>query len=808
MNEIIQDLRYGIRLLFKNPAFTLIAVFTLALGIGANTAIFSVVNALLLRPLPYKDADRLVWIWGSNPKNGIPEEVASAPDYADWKKLSESFEDMGAFSRTAQILVTDGEPERLMGGAVTDGFFSTLQAQPILGRVFTPEEDKPGAERRVILSQGLWQRRFGADPEILNKTITLNGNPHVVVGVMGTDFINPRPGDLQPAEFWVPLRLNYANAGRRSDFLGVIARLKPQVTHAQAQAEMTKIMADLEAQYPATNTGWGAKVLTLLERFVGKVSRPLVVLMGAVCFLLLIACANVANLLLVRASTRRKEIAIRAALGAGRTRLARQLLTESLVLSIVGGGLGLMVAVWGVNALVAFLPTNLPRLNEIALDNRVLLFTLGLSLLTSVLFGLLPAIQSSNPDLNDNLKEGGKDVANVASSNRIRNVFAVAEIALALVLLAGAGLMLRSFLKLQEVDPGFNSHNVLALQMQLPSTRYKEDAQIETFTNQLLEKISTATGVEAVALLSDPPLGGGGNFLSFTKEGETRSPDDSIQDLEVHAASADYFKTMGIPLKRGELYTGRDTLNSPAVAVISETAARRYWGDEDPIGKRITFGGGPNVTWLKIVGIVGDVRNESLNEPPYPQLYAPFVQQASNSFYLITRSTGEPTSIIPVLRNQIREMDATVPIFNSRTMEQIIADSIAVPRLNAMLIMLFAGLALVLATVGIYGVISYTVSQRNHEIGVRMALGAKSSDILKMVIGQGLTLVGIGIVIGLIAVAGLSSLLTSLLFEVSTTDPLTFALVALLLAGVALVACLVPARRAAKTDPMVALRYE
>jgi putative ABC transport system permease protein len=808
MNEIIQDLRYGIRLLFKNPAFTLIAVFTLALGIGANTAIFSVVNALLLRPLPYKDADRLVWIWGSNPKNGIPEEVASAPDYADWKKLSESFEDMGAFSRTAQILVTDGEPERLMGGAVTDGFFSTLQAQPILGRVFTPDEDKPGAERRVILSQGLWQRRFGADPEILNKTITLNGNPHVVVGVMGVDFINPRPGDLQPAEFWVPLRLNYANAGRRSDFLGVIARLKPQVTQAQAQAEMTKIMSDLEAQYPATNNGWGAKVLTLLERFVGKVSRPLVVLMGAVCFLLLIACANVANLLLVRASTRRKEIAIRAALGAGRTRLARQLLTESLVLSIVGGGLGLLVAVWGVNALVAFLPTNLPRLNEIALDNRVLLFTLGLSLLTSVLFGLLPAIQSSNPDLNDNLKEGGKDVANVASSNRIRNVFAVAEIALALVLLAGAGLMLRSFLKLQEVDPGFNSHNVLALQMQLPSTRYKEGAQIETFTNQLLEKISTTTGVEAVALLSDPPLGGGGNFLSFTKEGETRSPDDSIQDLEVHSASHDYFKAMGIPLKRGELYTGRDSLNAPAVAVISETAARRYWGDEDPIGKRITFGGGANATWLKIVGIVGDVRNESLNEPPYPQLYAPFVQQASNSFYLITRSTGEPTTIIPVLRNQIREMDATVPIFNTRTMEQIIADSIAVPRLNAMLIMLFAGLALVLATVGIYGVISYTVSQRNHEIGVRMALGAKSSDILTMVIGQGLKLVGIGIVIGLIAIAGLSSLLTSLLFEVSTTDPLTFALVALILAGVALVACLVPARRAAKTDPIVALRYE
>jgi putative ABC transport system permease protein len=808
MNEIIKDLRYGIRLLFKNPGFTLIAVLTLALGIGANTAIFSVVNALMLRPLPYKDADRLVWIWGTNPKNGIPQEAASAPDYADWKKLSESFEDMGGFSRTAMILVSEGEPERLMGGAVTDGFFSTLQAQPILGRVFTPEEDKPGAERRVILSEGLWKRRFGADPQILNKTITLSGNPYVVVGVMGADFVNPRPGDLQPAELWVPLRLNYENAGRRNDFLGVIARLKPQVTQAQAQAEMTKIMGDLEAQYPATNNGWGAKVLTLLERFVGDISKPLMVLMGAVCFLLLIACANVANLLLVRASTRRKEIAIRAALGAGRTRIARQLLTESLVLSIIGGALGLLAAVWGVNLLVGFLPANLPRLNEIALDNRVLLFTLALSLLTSILFGLLPAIQSSSPRLNDNLKEGGKDVANIASSNRIRNVFAIVEIALALVLLAGAGLMLRSFLKLQEVDPGFNSRNVITLQMQLPSVRYKEDAQIETYTNQLLEKIPTTPGVEAVGLLSDPPLSGGGNFLSFTKEGETRAPGDSIQDLEVHSASPDYFKTIGIPLKRGELYSARDTLKSPGVAVISETAARRYWGDEDPIGKRITFGGGPNVTWLKIVGIVGDIRNESLNEPPYPQLYAPFVQQASNSLYLIARTTGETGSVIPALRNQIKELDATVPVFNTRTMEQIVADSIAVPRLNALLIILFAGLALLLASVGIYGVISYTVSQRNHEIGVRMALGAKSSDILKMVVGQGLKLVSIGVVIGLIAVLGLSSLMTSLLFEVSTTDPITFVVVALILAGVALVACLVPARRAARTDPMVALRYE
>jgi putative ABC transport system permease protein len=808
MTNFIQDLRYSFRLLLKNPGFTIVAVLTLALGIGANTAIFSVVNSLLLRPLPYRDAQQLVWIWGTNPKNDIPQEAASAPDFADWKSRNQSFEEMAAFSRTALILNTEGEPERLMGGAVTDGFFSVLHAQPKMGRVFLPEEDKPGANRVVILSEGLWQRRFGADPHIIEKSITLTGNPYTVVGVMGADFLNPRPGDLQPAELWVPLRLNYATAGRRSDFLGVIARLKPGVTLVQAQTEMTTIASNLEEQYPTTNDGWSAKVLTLHERFVGDVSRTLLVLMGAVCFLLLIACANVANLLLVRASTRRKEIAIRAAMGASRMRLTRQLLTESLVLSLIGGALGLLSAVWGLNLLVSFIPGNLPRLSEIALDNRAMIFTLSISLLTGIVFGLIPALQASTPNLNDCLKEGGKEAANLGGSNRIRNVFAIVEVALALVLLAGAGLMTKSFLKLQDVNPGFDPNRVVTMQVQLPASRFREDAQLTSYGTQLLEKITAMPGVEAASLISGVPLSGGSDVLAFGIEGIPTNPSDPIQDAEAHRVSPDYFKTLGIQLKRGSLFTSQDHANSPGVVVISETMAKRYWGDEDPLGKRISTSGPPNFNWLKIIGIVADVRHEALNTEPYPQMYAPLAQQPRRTLTILARSSTDPASIIPALRHQVRELDSNVPVFNVRTMEQILADSIAPPRFNAMLIVLFAVLALLLAAVGIYGVISYGVTQRRHEIGIRMALGARPAEILRMVVGQGLKLVLIGIGLGLVAVFLLTRLMSKLLFEVSATDPLTFVLVSLILTGVALLACYVPARRAAKTDPMVALRYE
>lgn len=808
MTNFIQDLRYSFRLLLKNPSFTAIAVLTLALGIGANTAIFSVVNSLLLRPLPYTDAQQLVWIWGTNPKNDIPQEAASAPDFADWKSQNQSFEEMAAFARTALIFNADREPERLMGGAVTDGFFSVLGAQPKLGRIFLPEEDKPGANRVIILSEALWQSRFGSDPNIIDKSLTLTGNSYTVVGVMSADFLNPRPGDRQPAEFWVPLRLDYANAARRGDFLGVIARLKPAVTLAQAQADMHGIASNLETQYPATNNGWSTKVLTMHERFVGDVSRTLLVLMGAVCFLLLIACANVANLLLVRASTRRKEIAIRAALGASRFRLTGQLLTESVVLSLIGGALGLIMAVWGLNLLVAFIPDNLPRLNEISLDNRALGFTFAIAVMTGIVFGLIPALQASTPNLNNCLKEGGKDTANLGGSNQIRNVFAVVEVALALVLLAGAGLMTKSFLKLQDVNPGFNTKQVVTMQVQLPGTRYKEDDQLVNYGTQLLEKMSATPQVAAASLVSDVPLTGGGDVLAFGIEGIARNPGDPIQDAEAHGVSPDYFKALGIQLKHGVLFTERDTLSSPGVVVISETMAKRYWGDDDPIGKRITLNGGDDPTWMKILGIVSDVRQETLNQAPYPQMYAPIAQQPRRTLTILARSSSDTTSTISAIRNQVKELDANVPVFNVQTMDQILADSIAPPRFNAVLIVLFACLALILAAVGIYGVISYGVTQRRHEIGIRMALGAKPSEVLRMIIGQGLKLVLIGIGLGLVAVFLLTRLMSSLLFEVSATDPLTFIVVSLLLTGVALIACWVPARRAAQTDPMVALRYE
>ncbi len=804
MQTLIQDLRYGVRMLMKQPGFTLIAVLTLALGIGANTAIFSVVNSLLLRPLPYKEADRLVWIWGTNLKNDIPQEAASAPDYADWKSLNQSFAEMAALRRTSLILAKGGEPERLLGGAVSDGFFAALNAQPKLGRDFLPEEDKAGANRVIILSEALWKRRFNADPNIIGNTITLTGDLYTVVGVMPADFVHPLPLNVQPTEFWTPLRINYTALNRRNDFLGVIARLKPKVTLSQAQADMTAIMNNLEQQYPATNNGWSAKVLTLHERFVGDVSKPLMVLMCAVCFLLLIACANVANLLLVRASTRRREISIRAALGASRARLTRQLLTESIVLSLIGGALGVLLAVWGLNFLLSLIPGDLPRLSEITLDNRALFFTLGIALAAGIIFGLVPALQSANPRLPDSLKDGGKDTANLGSSNYLRNGIAVAEIALALMLLAGAGLMTRSFLKLQDVNPGFDTSRVLTMQVQLPATKYKEDPQIVDFSAQLLNKLETMPGVEAAGLSRDVPLGGG-NFLSFVVEGKPRTPDDPIQDAEVHAVSPDYFKTMGIQLKRGDLFTAKDSLTSPGVVVIGEKLAARYFGDEDPIGKRVTLDG---TNWLKIVGIVADIRNEALNTEPYPQMYAPIVQQPSRTFFVVLRGTSEAATLAPVARAQLRELDASVPLFNIRTMNQILADSIAAPRFNALLIVVFAVLALILASVGIYGVISYSVAQRRHEIGIRMALGAKPLDIQQMVVGQGFKLALAGIAIGLLSLFLLTRLMSTLLFEVSATDSITFISVSLILTIVALVACFVPARRAAKTDPMVALRYE
>jgi putative ABC transport system permease protein len=812
METLWQDLRFAVRMLLRKPGFTFVLVLALALGIGATTAIFSVVNAVLIRSLPYQNAERLVWIWGTNPLNDIARETASPPDYNDWKTQSQSFEEMGAFVNTRLTLTSNGEPERYDGAYVTDGFFEVLGVSSEIGRTFTPDEDKPKSSRVIVLGHALWQRRFGGDPKIIGSAITINGNPYTVVGIMPADFKHPRPEANRQAEMWVPLQEDYASAGRRGDYLGVIARLKPNVPIEQARAEMVTIAAQLEQQYPATNTGWSTLTVPLHERFVGDVRPVLTILFGAVCFLLLIACANVANLLLARAAARQKEMAIRTALGARRWRIIRQLLTESVLLAVLGGGLGLLLAVWGIEALVALSPGNIPRLNEISLDARVLAFTFGVSLVTGVLFGLFPALQAANPNLNETLKEGGRGTTEGSRGGRARRALVVAEVALALVPLVGAGLMVKSFMRLQNVNPGFNPERVLAVEIYLPGTTYREGPQATAFYREMLTKVQNLPGIEAAGAIDTLPLSGGGDVLAFFVEGQTYQPTDKTPDAEFRVVTPEYFQTMSIPLLRGRYLSEQDGPNTPRAFVINDTLARRYFAGEDPVGKRLNLGDTKDPNWFTIVGIVQDTRHESLSDDPYPQMYTVNTQAARRSMVLVARTAGDPAAMIPTLRSTVTGMDSTLALNNARTMAQVMEQSMSRPRFNMLLMSLFAAVALVLAAVGIYGVMAYSVTQRTHEIGVRMALGASSTDVLKMIVRQGLTLtlvgVGLGLVGAFIVTQLITSLLSGLLFQVGTHDPLTFVGIALLLALVALLACLIPARRATKVDPMIALRYE
>ncbi|HXG65436.1 MAG TPA: ABC transporter permease [Blastocatellia bacterium] len=808
MDHFLQDVRYAIRILFRRPGFTVVAIIALALGIGANSAIFSVVNAVLLRPLRYKNPGQLVWIRETNFAAGIESEPASPPNYTDWRSQNESFTDMAAFANTAAILTDAGEPERIPGSAVTSNFFDVLGVNALLGRTFMPHEDQAGNQRVAVLSYGLWARRFGADPNIIGATVMFNGNPYTIIGVMPQDFQHPVPGARNPAQLWLPLVFDMSQEHRRGDYLGVIARRKPEVSLEQARAEMQAIAARLEQQYPATNTGWSVSVTPLHEHFVGDVRPALLVLLGAVCFLLLIACANVANLLLARAAARQKEIAIRAALGAGRWRVVRQLLTESVILALMGGAGGLVLAMWGIEALQALSPETIPRLNELSLDGRVVGFTLAVSLLTGIVFGLAPALQVSSPRLNETLKEGGRGSAEGARGNRIRSLLAATEIALALVLLVGAGLMIRSFLRLQDVNPGFRTERVLTTQLLLPRSKYKEGPQVAAFSTQLLERVGSLPGVEAAGLIDILALSGGGNFLGFSVEGRPLPPAGQNPDAETFVIGGDYFRTMGIPLMKGRLFTRQDNLDAPGAVIISETMARRFWPDEDPMGKRITTGNPQTGPWFTVVGIVGDVRHQELSAEPYPQMYFPYTQRPRNSFTLVARTSSDPLAMVAAIRSQVQEMDPNQPLYNVRTMEQVLADSIGRPRFNTLLIAIFAVVALILATVGIYGVISYSVTQRTHEIGIRMALGARATDILAMVFKQGLKLALAGVAVGLAGAFALTQLMSSLLFGVTAADPITYVAISLLLTGVALAASYLPARRATKVDPMVALRYE
>ena len=807
METFIQDIRFGIRMLGKKPMFSIIAVITLALGIGANTAIFSVVNGVLLRPLPFKEPDRLMMIRETKLPQ-FPEFSVAPGNFLDWKKQNTVFERLVAYKGSSLNLIGTGDPERLRALNVTDGFFAMLGAQPQLGRDFLAEEDQVGHNNVVILSYGLWQRRFSGDPEILNQTITLNRQAYTVIGVMPATFhFGSGENEL---DLWTPMAFTEEQAQNHGGHgLAAIGQLKPGVTVDQARAEMSAIAGRLAAQYPV-DIGWDVKIMPLLEFSVRSIKPALLVLLVAVAFVLLIACANVANLLLARAAGRQKEIATRTSLGASRWRIVRQLLTESLLLSLLGGALGLALAKWGMDLLLTLAPPDLPRLNNVSLDGRALAFTATITLLTGVIFGLVPALQSSKPNLNETMKDAGRGSTEGGRRQRIRSTLVVLEVATALVLLVGAGLMIKSFWQLQKVDPGFNPDNALTVQVSLPKTKYPEESQQVAFFQQLIERVATLPGVQSAGAGHVVPLSGNDFVLAFEIDGRPPLQPGVTQSTNYYSVSADYFKAMGIPLRRGRVFTERDIKDSPRVAVINETMAKKIFPDEDPIGKRITFDNRQkeNPEWFEIVGIVGDVKQYGLDQVTTMQTYEPYIQQTFPYMTLVVRTTGDPTNLNAAIRSEVLKLDKEQPTTNFKTLNEFFSISIAQQRFSVVLLGVFAVVALVLSAVGIYGVLSYAVTQRTHEIGIRVALGAGRRDVLRLVVGQGMLLTVIGVAGGLGAAFALTRLMASLLFGVTATDAVTFASVASLLLAVALLACYIPARRATKVDPLVALRYE
>ena len=813
MNSLLKDLRYSARVLVKSPGFTVVAVLALALGVGANTAIFSVVNAVLLKPLPYKDPAQLLLVQHNYKKIDLKASV-SASGYAYYREHAKSFSDMAAFTGFSANLTGEGEPERLNGMQVTASMFSVLGEQPAQGRALLPEENAAGRDKVVVLSDGFWRRRFAGLP-MVGKSVMLNGEPHTVVGVMppsfnlGREFGGQTPDIFAPITF-TPQQLD-PSTGLTNEYLSVFARLREGVSAPQAQAEMDSIAADLRRQYmpDADGENWGLLLTPLDEFVVGNIRASLWVLLGAVLFVLLIACANVANLMLARAAVRQKEVAVRTALGASRWRVMRQLLTESVLLSLTGGALGLLLAAWGVDILVKLNGSKIPRSNEIGFDWRVLAFTLGVSLLTGIVFGLAPAFQTTAVNLHDTLKEGGRS-GKVGVRRGLRDVLVVAEIFFAVILLVGAGLLVRSFARLQEVSPGFEPRGVLAMQLSLPNNKYPDQNARQLFDRQVLERLRGLPGVKGAATMTSLPMSGSNQSGSFQIEGRPAVPGQDSPHGSRWMPSDEYFQVMGIKLIRGRYFEARDTADAPGVAVVDETLARKYWPGEDPVGKRISFEGTDSQPrWREVVGLVEHVRNESLEGESRGQYYVPYAQRATNpGLFVVVRTDGDPEALAPSVRLAIANVDRDLPLFRVTTMERMVSDSLAQRRFSMLLLGIFAGLALVLAVVGLYGVMSYGVAQRTHEIGLRMALGAQARDVLRMIVGQGMALVGAGLALGLLGAFGMTRLMSSLLYGVSASDPLTYAGIAALLAAVALLASYLPARRATRVDPMVALRYE
>jgi len=817
MDALLQDLRYGVQTLLKNPGFTVVAVLALALGIGANTAIFSVLSSILLRPLPYQNPDQLVMVWEVNVKRGGNTVTASYPNFADWRDQNKAFDGMAAYVTVGANITEGADPEPLTGAAASANVFDLLGVKPALGRTFLPEDAVPGpGETVVVLSHGLWQRRFGADPNIIGRVVRMNGSSPTVVGVMPPDFQFPpqfrRGNSLQPkVDVWAPLRMP-ANVteGRGSHAFNVIGRLKPGVTLGQAQADLDNVAMRLEQEYPNSNKDGRTKLIGLHQQVVGDIRPILLILFGAVFFVLLIACANVANLLLARSSARRKEIAVRAALGASRMRIVRQLITESVLLSGLGGALGLLLAYAGVKLLVTL--SSDPRLANVGIYGWPLAFTLLVSLLTGLIFGLAPALQASKPDLNETLKESSRGASTGISRNRLRSVLVVAEVSLALVLLLGAGLMLRGFMRLQDINPGFNTENVLTMGVSITGQQYAESHRVSAFYQELIERVKALPGAEAVGAVNVLPLSGGSFSNSFNIDGRPKAPGE-IRVADYRAASPDYFRVMDIPLIKGRAFSDRDGKDAPGVAVINDTLARRYFPNEDPLGKRVFVDTGVEMAVYgkaiprEIIGVVGDVRHASLDAQPKPEIYVPFLQNPQG-MTLVVRTKSEPGQMSASVRNAVAALDKDQLVYRVKTMDQLRADSLAQWHFFMLLLGVFAVAALILAIVGVYGVISYSVSQRRHELGIRLALGAGASDILRLVIRQGMVLVLLGIGIGLVAAIALNRVIFSVLAGIPTTDPVTYAAVSLLLIAVAMVACFLPAHRATKIDPITTLREE
>ena len=801
-DEMFQDLRFGFRMLLKTPAFTAAAILSLAIGIGATSAIFSVVNNVVLRPLPFPDPEQLVRIWHNKPPAGMTRMSVSAGNVNIWRNQTQSFEDVAAFHQSAAVITGEGEPERISGAGVSNNLLPMLGYQPIIGRNFLPEDNRRGGEEVVILSHGLWQRRFGGDPAILGHSITFDHTRNLtIIGVMP-----PNADFPDNSEFWLPERVLATDShGMRR--LMVIARLKPGVTSEKAQDELTLINRQLQQQIPADYENWEAELQPLHESIVGQVRSGLLILFGAVGFVLLIACANVSNLLLARATVRQKEMAMRAALGAGRWRLTRQLLTESTLLALLGGAGGVLLAFWAVKGLIALNPPDVPRLAQVSLDVRVLAFTFFTTLVTGLVFGLAPSLHSSNPDLNQALKEGA--VSSGGSRRwlrrfRLRDVLVVTQTALAVVLLVGAGLLIKSFATLRQVELGFEPANVVTVTLSPPFNRLPKEFRKTDYYRQLVESLQTMPGVEAAAATTSAPTTGAFMNVTFLVAGRPEPPSSDTQRAFVTVVSPDYFRVIGNSLKGGRLFTANDNEGSPPVAIINETMARSYFAGTDPVGQRIEAQG----QQLEIVGVTADVRQFALAEENRPSFYRPYRQEEVSFMTLVVKTAGDPASMIPALRNRILDTDKFTAITRILTLNDLISDSVAQPRFYTVLLAIFAGIALTLAALGIYGVIAYSVSQRTHEIGIRVALGSGPGRILRLVLGRGLILIVTGLGLGLAAAAAVTRVLTGLLFEVKATDPVVFAVIALLLFAVALAACFVPARKATQVDPLAALRHE